>query len=136
MILRYTIPGKPEPKGSLRFVTKYYAKSDNPNLAPWTAVAQWMARQALMDAGQSITNRAVKVSCFFYFKRPKSVKKTEYKITKPDCDKLLRAVLDSLTGIVIEDDAQVVAGSYAKYFLDCLGKQYIEPCTQVILEVL
>ena len=71
MILRYTIPGKPEPKGSMRFVTKFYAKSDNPNLAPWTVTAQWMARQAASErAGESITGGPVKVWAFFYFKRP------------------------------------------------------------------
>ena len=132
MILRYTIPGKPEPKGSMRFVTKYYAKSDNPNLAPWTVSAKWYAKEAMLRDGMKITGRPVKVLCFFYFKRPKSTKKSvEYKITKPDCDKLLRAALDSLTGIVIEDDAQVIGGLYAKHFAD--GD---EPRTVVIVEVL
>lgn len=51
----------------------------------------------------------------FYFDRPKSVK-AENKTTKPDVDKLLRSVLDALTGIAFKDDSQVVTCEVSKHF--------------------
>lgn len=132
-ILRYTIPGRPQPKGSVTFVTKRYAKSANSNLKGWHNIAQWEA--AIAWAEEEYTqpmSGPVKVSAFFYFARPKSVKKSvEHKTTKPDADKLLRAVFDSLTGIVIKDDSQVIGGCYGKYYCDG-----IEECTEVIMEIL
>ena len=49
------------------------------------------------------------MSLAFYFSRPKSVsyKKRPDHTVKPDIDKLIRAVLDALTGIFYADDAQV-----------------------------
>lgn len=46
----------------------------------------------------------------FSLLRPRSVseKRRPYPTVKPDLDKLVRAVLDALTGICIKDDAQVV----------------------------
>lgn len=131
-ILRYTIPGRPQPKGSVTFVTRLYAKSANKNLKGWHDSAQWAAQYAVLDYGVEPCEGAVKVTAFFYFARPKSVKKSvEHKTTKPDADKLLRAVFDSLTGIVIKDDSQVIGGSYGKYYADG-----IEECTKVIVEIL
>jgi Holliday junction resolvase RusA-like endonuclease len=59
----------------------------------------------------------------FGFQKPPSAKKSRtHPCVKPDLDKLQRAVLDSLTGVMYEDDAQVVAiqafKEYAKQ--DCL----------------
>lgn len=63
----------------------------------------------------------VSVTISFYFRRPKGhygtgrnegvVKANAplWKTTAPDSDKLARAALDSLTGVVIRDDSQVVA---------------------------
>ena len=53
----------------------------------------------------------------FRFQKPKSAKKSvTQKVTKPDLDKLLRSVLDALTGIVWVDDSQVVIISARKDF--------------------
>jgi len=40
------------------------------------------------------------------------------KITKPDVDKLVRAVLDAMTGVVFVDDAQVVSVQAAKWYAE------------------
>ena len=46
----------------------------------------------------------------FAFKRPVSApKKLQANAKRPDIDKLLRAVLDGLNGIILMDDAQVTA---------------------------
>ena len=46
----------------------------------------------------------------FYLDRPSSVSKGKrpYPIVPPDTDKLLRAVGDSLSGVVYEDDSQII----------------------------
>jgi len=55
----------------------------------------------------------------FYFAKPKSApKKLILKTTRPDIDKLIRAVLDGLTGVVFDDDAKVVCVHASKGFAD------------------
>ena len=53
---------------------------------------------------------AVSVELHFQLLRPPSVseKKRPYPSVMPDIDKLARAALDAMTGIVFRDDAQVV----------------------------
>lgn len=59
----------------------------------------------------------------FTFERPKShVKRngdlrsgySEYHVQRPDVDKLCRAILDALTGVVYHDDSQVISLSAVK----------------------
>jgi Holliday junction resolvase RusA-like endonuclease len=53
----------------------------------------------------------------FYFAKPKSTKKSvTSKTTKPDVDKLLRAALDGMTGIIYEDDSQVTDAKVGKFY--------------------
>ena len=52
---------------------------------------------------------AVKINLIFYLRRPKSVKNRTYPHVHPDLDKLIRAVLDAITGVLIKDDGQVVS---------------------------
>jgi Holliday junction resolvase RusA-like endonuclease len=56
----------------------------------------------------------------FYLDRPSSVStvKRPYPIVPPDIDKLLRGVQDSLTGVVYEDDAQIVRVLAWKVYAD------------------
>lgn len=50
---------------------------------------------------------AVKVEITFQMPKGKTVKR-EFPTVVPDCDKLARSVLDAMTGILYNDDAQVV----------------------------
>lgn len=71
-------------------------------------------RNAIADAyiehGGTMTDGAVTVRMRFVFLRPKSVseRKRPDMTVKPDVDKLVRAVLDALTGCAYRDDSQVV----------------------------
>ena len=101
----------------------------------WQHVIATAAREAY--AGELLT-RAVNLAVLFYFPRPKGHYNAKgmlrpaapaFHVKRPDATKLLRAVEDSLTGIVWRDDAQVVQ--------QLAGKVYGEParCEVTITEL-
>ena len=118
MRVQFTVFGKPQPQGSAKaFIPKGWNRavitSDNKTLKPWRQDVSMMAQHAM--GGQDIATGPVSVEISFSFARPKSVK-APHKTTKPDLDKLLRGILDSLSGIVFRDDAQVVHCSVSKQY--------------------
>lgn len=113
-MFEFTVLGKTATKGSTRsFVSRKTGKvvtlADNKHLASWTRMAEYEARRA--GAEYAPKPQAVQVHVCFQFLRPTSGKgRTRVDHTvKPDIDKLLRAVLDALTGVAYEDDSQVVS---------------------------
>jgi Holliday junction resolvase RusA-like endonuclease len=59
------------------------------------------------------------VRLHFQFSKPKSMPKKRHLNTKrPDLDKLIRAVLDGITGVLIPDDAQVIGIAASKSYCD------------------
>jgi crossover junction endodeoxyribonuclease RusA len=59
----------------------------------------------------------VEVVLEFTFRKPKGApKRRTWPVVKPDIDKLIRATLDSLSGILYADDAQVVQVSSDKIY--------------------
>lgn len=53
-------------------------------------------------------NDGVRVIATFYLTKPKSCKKNAVPSKKPDVDKLIRNLNDALTGILFDDDSQVI----------------------------
>jgi len=108
--VRFEVPGDPTPQGSMRAVVggdgKAHVISDNVKTGPWRTQVAWAARQAWSGAP---TTAAVSVTAVFWIARPASVseKKRPAHTVKPDVDKLTRAILDALTGVVYRDDSQV-----------------------------
>jgi Holliday junction resolvase RusA-like endonuclease len=112
-LLIVTVPGLPQPQGSTRaFVRggRAIVTSDNPKLSDWRhrltlAITYARAgRQTLPYAGP------VRLHLRFFLPRPKSLPKaTCWPTTRPDLDKLTRAVNDALTDSgVWKDDSQLV----------------------------
>jgi len=116
-----TVHGLPQPKGSTKaFVPRRWAvnayaagvspravvTSDNPKVKGWqlaitAAAVQSRAQTAPFDGPVSVT-------CTFALPRPSSYpKRIVHHVTKPDVDKLARAVLDALAGVLFGDDAAV-----------------------------
>ena len=119
MSLKFTVYGKPAPQGSLRaFMRPGMAHpvltSDNRATMPWR---QEIAYSALAVHAVKF-DRSVPLSIVmaFFFAKPKSARKRQAHTVKPDCDKLVRCVFDALTGIVFEDDAQIVIHSARKLY--------------------
>lgn len=111
----FTVQGRPVPQGSLR---AFKAKSGAVVTPQQPKVLKWRAdiRAGINDLGVEPSGSAFHVDVAFSFRRPnnhhtsKGFLKTgapRYHTQAPDVDKLLRAVLDALTGVVWHDDKQV-----------------------------
>lgn len=124
MRLAFTVFGTPQPQGSMRaFIPKGgkfpVVTADNAKMKPWRQQIAWTALAERARAGQGAPPSPVPIclQMVFYFSRPKSAKKSiMHKLTKPDLDKLQRAVLDALTGVLFKDDSQVVGIHAQKLF--------------------
>jgi crossover junction endodeoxyribonuclease RusA len=110
-MITFTVTGHPEPQGSTRAFMPKGARfpvvtSDNPSLKQWRHLVAYTAQQH--TAGGPLYG-GVHVTLAFTLQRPKSLpKSTRQHLKKPDIDKLARAILDALTGILFPDDSEVV----------------------------
>lgn len=112
MILRVTIAGDPRSKGSLVPIPRgkgapgvWMKESAGEGLRTWR---ERLAAGIVGPAGGP-SLEPVAVFCHFRFAPPKKPR-YRWPIAKGrnDADKLARAVLDHLSGVVVEDDSQVV----------------------------
>ena len=117
--LHFTVVGVPVPKGSTRaFVPKGWSRpiitNDNPKTKGWQQlVAEEASRaiQTLPGGVFHVLDTGVRLTVAFYLPRPKKFQKRGTNpphLTKPDLDKLLRAVKDALKSVAWHDDSQVV----------------------------
>ena len=119
----FRVFGDPVPQGSMKaFVVKGrpILTSTSKNLKEWRNLVAYQANSYITEnslVGFYANAEPVKVVAKFYFARPKShfkasgelrLRAPRFKRTRPDIDKLARAVLDALTGVFFEDDSQVV----------------------------
>lgn len=120
-MIDFTVYGKPEPQGSSRAwlpkgSRRPIVTSANKKLKPWR---QQIAACALEFSEAAFgSDVPVEVNLRFTFQRPRSVseKKRPGMTVKPDIDKLVRAVFDGITGILIHDDAQIVRHTASKEY--------------------
>jgi Holliday junction resolvase RusA-like endonuclease len=112
-VITFTVAGTPVTQGSTRaFVrgTRAIVTHDKREpLMNWRAsIAQ--AAQLAANSAKAPPGTPVSVSVLFRLQRPKSAPKRVTEVTtKPDVDKLARAALDALTGVLWADDSQVVS---------------------------
>lgn len=114
------VPGTPAPKGSTRaFVVKGRAVTTNANKAtkPWEQQVSAVVAEAMCNGTIEFPRpAAVHLGLVFLMPRTASEPKrsTRPHTRKPDIDKLARCAIDALTGLVFEDDSQVVHLSTSK----------------------
>jgi Holliday junction resolvase RusA-like endonuclease len=131
-VIELVVYGVPAPQGS----KAPYGGESNPRTKPWrAAVAAEAAEMMEWHASQASIYRhgfvgPVKVRATFFFPRPKSHYGTGKNATvlkdhapvfhqsKPDGDKLARAIGDALTGIVFRDDSQIAVWRIEKRYGD------------------
>lgn len=98
-LLSVFVPGRPVPQGSMRALGKGRMTHSQPQLVAWRTTIGWACRAALRLQEPTAADVAVTVD---FGLRPRR------QGDSPDLDKLVRAVLDALTGIVWVDDKQVI----------------------------
>lgn len=102
-MITFRVNGIPIPQGSMKVINGRVLHSQGSALAVWRSLIGWEAKLA----GASPHKLPVKISISFFMPRPRTVKRL-YPSVAPDLDKLIRAVLDGLTGVAYEDDGQVI----------------------------
>lgn len=102
-MITFRVNGIPIPQGSMKVINGRVLHSQGSALAVWRSLIGWEAK----SAGASPHSLPTKITITFFMPRPKTVKRP-WPSVAPDLDKLVRAVLDGLTGVAYEDDGQVV----------------------------
>ena len=101
--IQFSVGGQPATKGStVSFLTeagKVQTRTDSARLRTWSRAVAWTAK----SAGVRCLPRgvAVRLDVRFQFEEPKRHTRVSPTV-RPDIDKTLRALLDSLTGIAFE----------------------------------
>lgn len=119
MTFEFTIQGIAT-QGSKRHVGGGRMIESCKRLPEWRAELRMLATSEMQKAGRTLTLNRCGVTVNIYKARPKCHykadgelsalgKRSQAPTSKPDVDKVLRAVLDGLTGIVYKDDAQITA---------------------------
>jgi Holliday junction resolvase RusA-like endonuclease len=81
----------------------------------WRTAIAFEAAQAM--EGRPVMEGPLVVTARFYLPRPRTAPaRIVVPATRPDIDKLARALLDGLTGVVFRDDSQVVTLDAGKRF--------------------
>jgi len=117
--LDFFVPGDPAPQGSKRYLGDGRMVESSTRVASWRADIRAVAESVMKPRHEALWAVPVAVELDFYLSRPKShfgTGRNAQKIKesapnwpgRPDVDKLARAVLDALTGLVIADDSTVV----------------------------
>jgi crossover junction endodeoxyribonuclease RusA len=114
-VIKFTVYGKPIAQGSKKHVGRGILVESAKGLPAWRKAihaAAFVANNGRLLCAREIP---VEVTMNFFFERPKSVKRSEMTV-KPDCDKLVRAIFDGITGALIHDDSQIVSHYARKYY--------------------
>jgi crossover junction endodeoxyribonuclease RusA len=124
-MIEYQIEGTPRPQGSKRHVGGGIMVESSKHVKNWRAFAKLKATIAMQGHERIDKPNAVRLVIAFGFDRPQKHSTSKglranapiYHTSAPDTDKLLRALLDSMTGVVFEDDSQVAIIEVRKYYL-------------------
>lgn len=125
-IVTVRVEGTPVKQGTLstgRQGQQYW--SNGPVLRKWRDLIAKETLAVLPDEWEP-TLGPIGLSMVFIHKRPKTGPNSKrdsvtYKVTSPDLDKLIRAVLDALSGVVYVDDCQVADIHAVDVFSDSIA---------------
>lgn len=139
--IKFTIPGEPCAQGRPRFSTLggYVKAIDPAKSRNQKAFIKYLATTAAKQQGWVYTYLPIHVEIIAYMGIPKSKSKKwrtaaicgrERPTKKPDVDNLFKLVTDALSGILYNDDKQIVSCRVQKWYSE-------EPRTEVkITEVI
>jgi Holliday junction resolvase RusA-like endonuclease len=110
-VISFDVEGHPVTQGSMKVINGRVLHSRGEALILWRTMVALAARKA----GAFPVPNPVEMTIEFRLARPKTVKRN-LPYVAPDLDKLIRAVLDALTGIAYVDDGQVVSINSSKVY--------------------
>lgn len=143
LVVLASVPGLPIPQGSviarMSRAGKPFVKHDSRNLAAYRADIREEVGRKMPWVGP-VADRPFIVRVEFHMPRPKGhygakglrATAPRWPTKRPDVDKLARAVLDALTGLVWADDSQVVRLMATKVWATFADGQ--SPSTSIIIE--
>ena len=111
----------PAPQGTKRHVGKGVMIESCATVKPWRV----LVAQSAVAARVPLLRGPVRLSVVFMFNRPAGHFRKDgtlkpsapaYHSVKPDGSKLLRSTEDSLSGLIFEDDARIVGGTWEKRY--------------------
>ena len=139
--VEFTVYGQPVPQGSKKAIGRNVIEIADARLRSWRHDVASAAYAEMGDTKPFL--RPVAIQLHFHFDRPRGhygtgrnaerLKPSAPAVpgVKPDLDKLIRSVLDAITGIVIRDDCLVVSLVSGKFYaqgrppgLDCQVIQF------------
>ena len=125
--LKLVIPGEPCAQGRPRFSTAggFVRAYDPEKSRNYKAYVKYIASQEAQIQGWQLTDKPIEVSIKAFMTIPKS-KPKKFKLAaldgalrptkKPDVDNLFKAVTDALSGIIYDDDKQIVKAEQSKWY--------------------
>lgn len=127
-LARFSVPGQPQGKGRAKaFRFGNHVKMHTPEKT--VAYENWVKQCALdsVSVGFVPTDKPIIANVTMYYQKPKSGSKvvqsgrdlgTIRPTVKPDIDNVLKAIFDSLNGILYKDDTQIVEVTASKFYSD------------------
>ena len=125
-MITFIVEGKPQAKARARTVRNKYTGKVNSYTPEKTASYEDLIRWSFKAAGgEYMGEKLLEAEIQAFYPIPKScTKKNRLAImrdeirpqTKPDCDNIIKIVLDALNGVAYYDDKQVVCVSCNKYY--------------------
>jgi crossover junction endodeoxyribonuclease RusA len=110
MELSFDVLGRPAPQGSKKSIGNNRFVEASKFLPAWRRDVREAAEHAVTVNGWARVSGPVEVEIMFYLDRPSSIPRSKrpYPIVPPDADKLARGCLDPMTGLIYDDDSQVI----------------------------
>jgi crossover junction endodeoxyribonuclease RusA len=120
MELTFDVLGRPAPQGSKKSIGNNRFVEASKFLPAWRRDVRDAAEHAVTVNGWARVSGPVELEIMFYLDRPFTISKTKrpHPTVPPDVDKLIRGIGDSLTGVVYDDDSQIIRVLAWKLYAD------------------
>ena len=120
MEIAFDVIGRPSPQGSKKSIGNNRFVESSKFLPAWRKAVRVAAEEAVTASMWARVSGPVELEVMFYLDRPSSISKTQrpQPTVAPDLDKLVRGVGDALTGVVYDDDSQVIRCLAWKVYAD------------------
>jgi crossover junction endodeoxyribonuclease RusA len=111
--------GEPASQGSHSVIHGRIVQVNSAKHKRWRNAVAFAAMDVITEGFQPL-DEPLELSVIFYLPRPKTATR-DFPAVMPDLDKLIRAVGDSLSGLVYVDDSRIVSINAQKRYADDRG---------------